>query len=80
MKPEENCVAQVNGRAEAGQIKAFLEAHGIPCVFSGESLGLTHGFTLDGLGVVRICVPESMVDQAKELLASANAGELELPD
>ena len=80
MKKPPNCVAQVNGRIEAGQIKAFLEAHGIPCEFQGESLGLTHGFTLDGLGVVSLCVPDTMVEQAKELLAQADSGELQLPD
>ena len=80
MKKPENCVAQVNGRIEANQIKAFLNAHGIPCEFQGESVGLTHGFTLNGLGVVSLCVPGQMVDQAKELLAQADSGELQLPD
>ena len=41
---------------------------------------MTHGFTLDGLGVVRICVPEPMVEKAKELLARADSGEWSLPD
>ena len=70
----------VNGRAEAAQIKAFLEAHGIPSEFRGESTAVTHAFTLDGLGAVSICVPESRVEEAKQLLARAEAGELQLPD
>ena len=77
---DKTCVREVNGDIEAQQIKAFLAAHEIPCEFRGEALRMTHGFTLDGLGVVRICVPESMVDQAKALLAQADAGELSLPD
>ncbi|MHC4416880.1 MAG: putative signal transducing protein [Planctomycetota bacterium] len=80
MKDEDNCVRKVNGDIEAQQIKAFLAAHGIPCEFRGESLRMTHGFTLDGLGVVRICVPMPKVEEAKELLARADAGELQLPD
>ena len=80
MKTDENCVYKTNGDIEAQQIKAFLAAHGIPCEFRGEALRMTHGFTLDGLGVVRICVPESMVEQARELLARAESGEWSLPD
>lgn len=80
MKKDENCVYKTNGDIEAQQIKAFLAAHGIPCEFRGEALRMTHGFTLDGLGVVRICVPESRVDEAKELLARAEAGEWSISD
>jgi hypothetical protein len=77
---DETCVREVNGDIEAQQIKAFLAAHDIPSEFRGEALRMTHGFTLNGLGVVRICVPESMVEKAKALLAQADAGELKLPD
>ena len=81
MKPsDENCVYQTNGDPEAQQIKAFLAAHGIPCAFRGEALRMTHGFTLNGLGVVRICVPAELVDKARQLLARAESGELDLPD
>jgi len=80
MKDEDNCVYKVNGDIEAQQVKAFLAAHGIPCEFRGEALRMTHGLTLDGLGVVRICVPDSLVEKAKELLARADAGEMRLPD
>jgi hypothetical protein len=77
---DNTCVRHVNGDIEAQQVKSFLEAHGIPCELRGESLRMTHGFTLDGLGVVRICVPESMVERAKELLGQVDAGQLALPD
>ncbi len=80
MKKDENCVYKTNGDIEAQQIKAFLAAHGIPCEFRGEALRMTHGFTLDGLGVVRICVPGPLVDKAKELLARADSGEWSIPD
>jgi hypothetical protein len=79
-RKEDNCVREVNGDIEAQQVKAFLAAHDIPCEFRGEALRMTHGFTLDGLGVVRICVPAPLVEKAKALLAQADAGELTLPD
>lgn len=77
---DKNCVYKTNGDPEAQQIKAFLAAHDIPCEFRGEALRMTHGFTLDGLGVVRICVPDEFVEKARGLLAQADAGELSLPD
>ncbi len=80
MEKDENCVHKANGDIEAQQVKAFLAAHGVPCEFRGEALRMTHGFTLDGLGVVRICVPEPMVEKAKELLARAESGEWSIPD
>jgi len=80
MKTDDHCVYKTNGDIEAQQIKAFLAAHGIPCEFRGEALRMTHGFTLDGLGVVRICVPERMVEEARELLARAESGEWSIPD
>ncbi len=80
MKKDENCVYETNGDIEAQQIKAFLAAHEIPCEFRGEALRMTHGFTLDGLGVVRICVPGPLVEKAKELLARAESGEWSIPD
>ena len=80
MRQDENCVYKTNGDIEAQQIKAFLAAHGVPCEFRGEALRMTHGFTLDGLGVVRICVPGPMVEKAKQLLARAESGEWSIPD
>ena len=74
------CVFVAAGEIEAQQIRAFLDAHGIPSQFRGEALRKTHGLTLDGLGQVEILVPEEFVEQARELLASADAGELALDD
>lgn len=80
MKDDPNCVYKTNGEPEAQQIKSLLAAHDIPCEFRGEALRVTHALTLDGLGVVQIIVPPELVEQAKELLALADAGELALPD
>ncbi len=74
------CVHVANGEIDAQQVRAFLEAHGIPCEFLGEALRNTHGLTLDGLGRVELHVPLDRADEARELLARADAGELALDD
>jgi hypothetical protein len=74
----DTCVFKTNGEGEAQQVKAFLRAHGITAELRGEALRMTHGLTLDGLGVVRVIVAPEQVDEARELLARAESGELEL--
>ena len=72
-----------SGEFAAQQVKAFLGAHGIPCLFRGEALRHIHGFTLDGLGEVRILVDPELAERARELLGRVESGELtleELPD
>ena len=73
-------IVTADGEIQAQQIRAFLEAHGVACAFRGESLRLTHGFTVDGLGKVDIFVPDADVDRARALLATAEAGALRLSD
>ena len=74
------CVHTANGELDAQQVRAFLEANEIPCEFHGEALRNTHGLTLDGLGQVEVHVPLERVEEARELLARADAGELALDD
>ena len=69
-----------DGEMKAQQVRAFLEAAGIPALVRGESLRKTHGFMVDGLGAVEILVSEADLEQARELLASAEAGDLRLAD
>lgn len=69
-----------DGEIHAQQVRAFLEAHDIPCRLRGEALRLTHGFTVDGLGQVEILVPVEHADRARTLLAAADAGDLRLSD
>jgi len=73
-------VFTADGELHAQQIRAFLEAHDITCVFRGEALRKTHGLTLDGLGMVEILVPDEHADEARALLAAADAGRLRLSD
>jgi Putative prokaryotic signal transducing protein len=69
-----------NGRIQAQQVQGFLEAEGITSVLRGESLSATHGLTLDGLGRVEVLVDDADEQRARELLASAEAGDLRLSD
>jgi len=67
------------GDGEADQVRAFLEAHGIPCALRGESQR-NFGLTQHGIPQVRICVPPERADQARELLKQVQAGHFALPD
>ncbi|MBE0431642.1 MAG: DUF2007 domain-containing protein [Dehalococcoidia bacterium] len=50
-------------------IKGRLESEGIPALLSYESAGLVYGITVDGLGEAKVMVPESLAEQAREILA-----------
>ena len=64
-----------SGEMHAQQVRAFLEAAGIPTTVRGESLRHTHGLTIDGLGAVEILVASSDATRARLLLDAADAGE-----
>ena len=68
------------GEMQAQQVRAFLEAAGIPTAVRGEALRKTHGLTLDGLGAVEISVAAADEEKARTLLESADAGAFRLPD
>jgi len=76
--PEPRRVFVASGELQAQQICAFLEAAGIGTLTRGESLRLTHGLTLDGLGQVEIFVAEADAEQARMLLDSAESGQFRL--
>ena len=67
-------VFTANGELQAQQVRAFLEAAGIPSLIRGEALRNTHGFTLNGLGTVDILVADEDLEEARTLLASVEAG------
>ena len=73
-------VFTADGEIEAQQVSAFLRAWGVASAIRGETLRKTHGLTLDGLGHAEIFVSANDEDRAKALLASAEAGELQLDD
>jgi hypothetical protein len=64
-------VYTASGQLEAHVIKGKLESEGIPVLLQYESEIL--GITVDGLGQVRIMVPEPLAQRAREVLASSQA-------
>jgi hypothetical protein len=73
-------VSTVSGQFAEEQVRAFLEAQGIPTEVRGETLRSTHGLSLDSLGAVEILVPREQEEEARALLAAAESGELRLAE
>lgn len=65
-----------NGQLDAEMVQGFLEAAGIPAMISQESIGRVFGMTSGPLGEVNVLVPEKKNDEALELLASMERGDL----
>jgi len=59
----------VEGGMEAEIIKSKLESCQIPVLLQYETAGRIFGITMDGLGKVKIMVPESFLEEAKKVLA-----------
>lgn len=58
---------------EAHIIKGRLESEGIPVLLRYESAGLVYGITVDGLGQVKVMVPQHLAEEAKEILGLVDA-------
>lgn len=63
-----------SGEIEAQVIRSLLEANGVDCMLSGESVRLTHGLTVDGLAEVKILVRAEDEERARDVID--NAGDL----
>jgi hypothetical protein len=61
-------VCVTSGLLQAEIIKGKLETNDIPALLEYESLGPVMGLTVDGLGEVRVLVPENKVETARALL------------
>ena len=57
-----------NGESEAVVIKSALIAEGIEYKETKESIGRLYAISMNGLGEVKIYVPENRAEDAKELL------------
>lgn len=62
-------VATVQGQLPAEVLRTKLEAAGIPAMLQYESAGLVFGVILDGLGQVRVMVPEALAAEAEAVLS-----------
>jgi hypothetical protein len=63
------------GELEASVIKSHLECEGIPVMLQYESVGRVFGLTVDGLGEIRILVPQELAEKAKEIIKPQEVGE-----
>lgn len=69
MDPESWSVAVTASGLTAAQVMAGrLEAEGIPVRLRYDVAGSLYGVTINGLGAVRILVPEEYVEQARQIL------------
>jgi len=73
MKPEDGWkeVCSVSGMTHARIIEGRLAAEGISTTLRYEAAGVIYAITVDGLGEVRILVPEAQWEEAKAVLAQA---------
>lgn len=61
-------VYSTNDNGEAMVIKSLLEAEGIECDVVQESIGNIYKLVTDGLGELKIFVPEDKAEEAKALI------------
>ena len=67
-------VYKAAGQMQAEIIRGYLESEEIPVHLQYESAGPVYGLTVDGLGEVRVCVPDDLADEARELLRPLERG------
>ncbi len=56
------------GELQANIIKSHLESEGIPVMLKHESAGQVFGLTVDGLGQVKVMVPQELAEEAKLII------------
>ena len=65
------------GQLGARVAKSKLEAAGIPALLSYRAVSLIFGLTVDGIGKVRVLVPERFAEEAREMLAEDSLQEID---
>lgn len=55
-------------RSEAEMIKAILEEHGIHCMLTSDITHAVYPFSVDGLGEIRIYVPQEEAKEARDII------------
>jgi hypothetical protein len=53
---------------EAQVIKSLLEGFEIPCILRSNAAPSVHMFTMNGLAEVKVMVPATLADAARELI------------
>ena len=67
-KSEFVVIDTIQGELAAQIIKSHLESEGIPVLLKYESAGVVYGLTIDGVGEVKILVPQEFAKEAKEII------------
>ncbi len=62
-------VYRASGMTNANIVVGRLETEGIPTRLKYEAVGAIYAITIDGLGEVKVMVPESLLDKAREVLS-----------
>ncbi|HUG44403.1 MAG TPA: DUF2007 domain-containing protein [Acidobacteriota bacterium] len=73
-------VFRASGEFEAQLIRSLLLDSGIDSAFEGESIRLTHGISINELGMVRILVRSEDFEEAKRIIEDAAANPLPAED
>ena len=73
-------ITKVEGDTIANVLKTHLESEGIPVILEYESLGQDYGITfesiiVEGLGEVRVLVPQELAEEAKGIIEPIDANE-----
>ena len=63
------------GELEASIIKSHLECEEIPVMLQYESVGIVFGLTVDGLGEIKILVPQELAEKAREIIKPREVGD-----
>ena len=71
------CVLRCYGLDLAQIYKSKLEAAEIPAMLQYDSAGPVFGITVDGMGQVRVMVPEPLAAEAEALLADLPDDQIE---
>jgi hypothetical protein len=61
-------IETVQGQLTADVIKSHLESEGIPVFLQRESAGRIYGLVIDGLGAVKVLVPQEFAEEAGKLI------------
>ncbi len=70
-------VEKVEGQLQAEIMKGLLEAQGIRVWLNQQGLAHAYAVTVGSLGLVQILVPNTQVDQAKQVLEAYYRGDYE---
>lgn len=61
-------IITVQGELTASVLKTHLESEGIPVLLKYESIGKVIGILANGLGEVKILVPEELAEEARQII------------